>query len=711
MRRRRRADKEEQGSATREARVWFRGLQAIAKKVGIKAIYDLSATPFYLKGSGYNEGYIFPWTVSDFSLMDAIESGIVKVPRIPVDDDADGDQVTYLRLWDYVGTELPKRTTKKLDEQTELDPARGARRRAARACTAATSERVRALGEGAGALSASRRRCSSSSAPTRSSPSSSTTGSPGEDVELDDGRRDRRSPASSPLLSNVDDGALARPRRARSSSTPRSSSPARRWATTSRRPRRTRSRPSRHEYRRRNPGADVEKLTDEDLLREVMNTVGKKGRLGEHVRCVVSVSMLTEGWDANTVTHILGIRAFGSQLLCEQVVGRGLRRRSYAVNDEGRFEPEYANVYGVPFAFIPGDRPTQGPAAASRRSRSAPSTGASDLRITFPKLDGYRVEIPDDADLHSTSTSAVALHVDAGDGRHAGSRSAGVVGEPRARTSTCTATHGRSEVAYEVADRSLVDADVHRAHGDARARGSSRSWSSITREWLDAWVTSIRTSTIGHAAAHRGAAHRGREAVYNAIIRQAGNRQRAAAADAAPLRPGRLDRRRVASSPARRHRRRPRVGGQPRRARRHRRQHVGADPALQLEQHRDVTSYVKNDHLGFTIPYVHEGRTPPLHARLPRPPASPAPTTSSAPSSSRSPAGRSAPARRAGQGRHRPRPVVRRGQQPRRLRPLGLRRDHRHAHVARHASTTRSRTCTPTGPSSATPTVERRRGA
>src|SRR5206468_2286508 len=110
------------------------------------------------------------------------------------------------------------------------------------------------------------------------------------------------------------------------------------------------------EYRRRYQGADIEKLTDEDLLREVMNTVGKKDRLGEHIRCVVSVSMLTEGWDANTVTHILGIRRFGSQLLCEQVVGRGLRRRVYAVNDRGFFEPEYAEIYGVPFAFIPTDR-------------------------------------------------------------------------------------------------------------------------------------------------------------------------------------------------------------------------------------------------------------------------------------------------------------------------------------------------------------------
>ncbi len=91
------------------------------------------------------------------------------------------------------------------------------------------------------------------------------------------------------------------------------------------------------EYRARFPGRDAENLTDEDLLREVMNTVGKPGKLGEQIRCVVSVSMLTEGWDASTVTHVLGIRAFGTQLLCEQVVGRALRRMSYAANAEAKF--------------------------------------------------------------------------------------------------------------------------------------------------------------------------------------------------------------------------------------------------------------------------------------------------------------------------------------------------------------------------------------
>src|SRR5207253_10103176 len=95
----------------------------------------------------------------------------------------------------------------------------------------------------------------------------------------------------------------------------------------------------------------AESLSESDLLREVMNTVGKTGQLGESIRCVVSVSMLSEGWDANTVTHILGVRAFGTQLLCEQVVGRGLRRQSYDLNEEDLLDVEYADVLGIPFDF------------------------------------------------------------------------------------------------------------------------------------------------------------------------------------------------------------------------------------------------------------------------------------------------------------------------------------------------------------------------
>src|SRR6266478_1939635 len=125
------------------------------------------------------------------------------------------------------------------------------------------------------------------------------------------------------------------------------------------------------DYRLRFPGRDPDELADEDLLREVMNTVGKPGKLGEQIRCVVSVSMLTEGWDANTVTHVLGIRAFGTQLLCEQVVGRALRRTSWALDENGHFYPEYAEVYGVPFSFIPAQGgPTPPPPKPVTRVRA-----------------------------------------------------------------------------------------------------------------------------------------------------------------------------------------------------------------------------------------------------------------------------------------------------------------------------------------------------
>jgi type III restriction enzyme len=137
-------------------------------------------------------------------------------------------------------------------------------------------------------------------------------------------------------------------------------------------------------------------VTDQDLLREVMNTVGKKGRLGESIRCVVSVSMLTEGWDANTVTHVLGVRAFGTQLLCEQVVGRALRRQSYALNEDGLFGVEYADVLGVPFDFTA--KPVVAPPAKPRETVRvcAVSPERDALEITFPRVEGYRVELPDE---------------------------------------------------------------------------------------------------------------------------------------------------------------------------------------------------------------------------------------------------------------------------------------------------------------------------
>jgi type III restriction enzyme len=138
-------------------------------------------------------------------------------------------------------------------------------------------------------------------------------------------------------------------------------------------------------------------ITYQELLREVMNTVGKPDQLGGAIRCVVSVSMLTEGWDANTVTHVLGIRAFGTQLLCEQVIGRALRRQSYEMNEEGPdrglFNVEYADVFGIPFDFTA--KPVVAPPQETIQVKAiSPERDA--LEIRFPRVEGYRVELPEE---------------------------------------------------------------------------------------------------------------------------------------------------------------------------------------------------------------------------------------------------------------------------------------------------------------------------
>ena len=145
---------------------------------------------------------------------------------------------------------------------------------------------------------------------------------------------------------------------------------------------------------------DASDITDQELLREVMNTVGREGQLGGAIRCVVSVSMLTEGWDANTVTHVLGVRAFGTQLLCEQVIGRALRRQSYDLNEDGPnaglFNVEYADVLGIPFDFTakPVVAPPQPPRETVVVRAVRPDRDA--LEIRFPRVEGYRVELPEE---------------------------------------------------------------------------------------------------------------------------------------------------------------------------------------------------------------------------------------------------------------------------------------------------------------------------
>jgi type III restriction enzyme len=374
----------------RDARVWATGLQAVANKIGVKVVYDLSATPFFLRGSGWPEGTLFGWVVSDFSLIDAIEAGIVKIPRVPVaDDTVDKDGPTFRTLWPRIRADLPKKS------------ARATARTGPPQLPAELQAALHALyGNYEAAYTdweSTNRDGSQSTPPVFIIVCNNTSVSKlvydyvaGWERHLDDDTA-IAVPGELPLLSNEEDGRFRdRPRTILIDSTQLESGDA--MSADFKAVARNEIDEFKRAYRNRYPGRDADALTDEDLLREVMNTVGKPGKLGEQIRCVVSVSMLTEGWDANTVTHILGVRAFGTQLLCEQVVGRGLRRTSYATNDDGLLEPEYAEVYGVPFSFIPTSGSSTRPRATAQmtRVRALPERAACEIR--FPRIIGYRYE-------------------------------------------------------------------------------------------------------------------------------------------------------------------------------------------------------------------------------------------------------------------------------------------------------------------------------
>lgn len=569
----------------------------------MKAVYDLSATPYYLKGSGYNEGFIFPWTVSDFGLMDAIESGIVKIPRIPVDDDAAGESVTYLHLWEHVGAELPK---KKLPADADTSnwkippPLEGALRSLHRSYALSFAHWEAEL----------------------SAPGPSGRGEPPPVMivvcpnttvsrlvhDWIAGHEDR--PGNLELLSNVVDGLpLARPRTVLIDSVALESGEA--LSTDFKTAVRAEIETFKAEIRRRSPGVDVEALSDEDLLREVMNTVGKPGRLGEQVRCVVSVSMLTEGWDANTVTHILGIRAFGSQLLCEQVVGRGLRRRSYALDETGRFSPEYAQIYGVPFAFIPGDGATPGdPKPAQAAVHVHAVAGRADLAISFPVLDGFRMEVPDDLVFEAFDDAADHYHVKR-DALAIWVQTAGVVGVDDEVRIDEFAEMRSATLAYKITKELL--GRFESALGDP---GAQRPWLfpqllDVTKRWIDECVTTDPGVPIGLLGTEQGLAVAA-ERVYGAIVRQEGNRHgvlrpmiRSFDPQGSTAEVDFVTRKKVRAAT---------------------KSHVNlvtldsgggigggntweAEVANLCEADDRVRAYVKNDHLGFRIPYVHAGRS------------------------------------------------------------------------------------------------------
>ena len=603
---RREAEKREE-----EARVWISGIEAVKAKIGVKSIYDLSATPFFLRGSGWPEATLFPWVVSDFSLIDAIEAGIVKVPRVPVADDSmQGEQPTYRDLWLRIREDLPKkgRGTDAVGGEPKLPK----ELQGALLSLYGNYEKYHRLWEQNAEAHAK-----GITPPVFIVVCNNTNVSKlvfdfiaGWEKQI--GER-TIAQAGALLLFRNDDGHggwLHRPKTILVDSEQLESGEG--MSGDFKKIAAREIEEFKAEYRARFPGRDAEDLTDEDLLREVMNTVGKSGRLGEQVKCVVSVSMLTEGWDANTVTHVLGVRAFGTQLLCEQVVGRALRRMSYAVNAEGLFNAEYAEVYGVPFSFIPTSGSTADPKPGPIPTRVRALDERMACEIMFPRLVGYRYDLPDERlnvrftkdSMLALSTADIPTKVD----------NAPIVGETSVHTLDDLKRRRPNEVAFLLAKLTLEK--YFRQDGETRTDRPARhrfdaevkTWLFpqllvIAKRWLDECVT-LKDNTFPQLLLLIEFAHDAADRIYKAIV--------GAEAGSPTLKPilrpyDTVGSTRYVDFDTTR-------SVYPTRADRCHVSHVVADTgsweqkmAQALEDMDEVLRYVKNHSLGFTIPYTLNG--------------------------------------------------------------------------------------------------------
>lgn len=372
-------DSEEEEAERREATVWVDGLDKVHKLRKINFCLDLSATPYFLGRIGQEQNKPFPWVVSDFGLVDAIESGLVKIPQLPVRDSSGTERPQYFNVWRWM-------------LETQMTTAeRGANRASPRpeavlkygqhpiAMLAGRWEEKFRQWEAAGddprppvfILVCKNTRIAKviyewlaeGKGPTGTPPSQYTSF-----LNRDGGVYTIR--VDSKVVHETDTG--------------ESKSDEARWMRLTLDSVGKTAWPADLEGRPIYPEGFEELARKRDRLNPPLHPPGRD------VRCIVSVGMLTEGWDCNTVTHIIGIRPFMSQLLCEQVVGRGLRRASYEVGPDGKFTEEVAEVLGVPFEVIPFKaEPGGSPAARPKRYHIHALPERAALEIRFPRVIGY----------------------------------------------------------------------------------------------------------------------------------------------------------------------------------------------------------------------------------------------------------------------------------------------------------------------------------
>ncbi len=371
-------DEEDDEDFTREATIWIEGLDKINKQKTINFCVDLSATPYYLNSSGQKANQIFEWVISDFGLTDAIESGLVKIPQLVVRDTTGAPIPSYFNIWQWILTKLTpaERGGKKASPKPEAilkwahtpivmlaglwrdlslqwkeqreDP-----RSPVFIIVCKNTKIAKVIFEWL-----AENRC--------------PPGVPQANIQelLNTKTEQNTIRVDSKIVSETD------------SDTAKNDES--RWM------RHTLDTVGKIDWPRDKQKRPIYPEGFEELAKKLKRPLHPPGR---NVKCIISVSMLTEGWDCNTVTHIIGLRPFMSQLLCEQVVGRALRRSIYDVGENGRLSEEVAKVFGVPFEIIPFKK-TEGPIGkpSERRFIHAIPQKAQ-YEIKFPRVVGYHQTI------------------------------------------------------------------------------------------------------------------------------------------------------------------------------------------------------------------------------------------------------------------------------------------------------------------------------
>lgn len=343
-----------------EATKWIGGLDRIHRARGILTCFDLTATPFAPTGKRSGDETLFDWIVSDFGLNDAIESGLVKTPRVVVRDDAKLGKDFKSRLYHiYMDPTVKDDINQKVEPHVPLPDL--------------VNTAYTILGND---WDETRKRWAEEGAPTPPvmiTVANLTYTAARVEYALTHKKIHVERLSEPDGILHIDSKVLGEAEAQDEAPEIEPDSVA-------------------EEDDEEPTEAPIKKLTKQEraeALRKTVDTVGQAGQPGERIHAVISVGMLSEGWDAKTVTHIMGLRAFSSQLLCEQVVGRGLRRTSYDVDEKtGLFSAEYVNIFGVPFTFMPheGDEDALPPPPPQPTSKIQPLPERKNLEISWPNI-------------------------------------------------------------------------------------------------------------------------------------------------------------------------------------------------------------------------------------------------------------------------------------------------------------------------------------